>query len=135
VVELIERHRAEVRARIRQLQQLERELAVLAEQGSKVDPAECDSAGICKVIPTEASVARSPVRTRSGRPGGGPTRPGARPLSGADRETRRSTRGSTSSKPVASCPSGAHLCPSQAGDPKPQAARRSSLDGLVQASE
>src|ERR687887_2756224 len=34
VLDLIERHRAEVRARIRQLQQLELDLALLAEQGS-----------------------------------------------------------------------------------------------------
>src|SRR5215813_13661317 len=55
VVELIERHRAEVRARIRQLQQLESDLALLAEQGSNVDPAECDPTGICKVIPANTS--------------------------------------------------------------------------------
>jgi DNA-binding transcriptional MerR regulator len=66
VLELIERHRAEVRARIRQLQQLEVDLAVLAEHGATVDPAECDPAGICKVIPTSLSAARSPSR-RGGR--------------------------------------------------------------------
>jgi len=55
VLELIERHRAEVRARIRQLQQLELDLALLADQGATVDPAECDPAGICKVIPMTLS--------------------------------------------------------------------------------
>src|SRR5262252_11225561 len=33
VLDLIERHRAEVRARIRQLEQLERDLTLLAEEG------------------------------------------------------------------------------------------------------
>ena len=64
VLELIERHRAEVRAHIRQLQQLESELALLAKQGARVDPAECDPAGICKVIRTELSSAKSPARPR-----------------------------------------------------------------------
>jgi DNA-binding transcriptional MerR regulator len=54
VLDLIGRHRAEVRARIRQLLQLESDLAQLAEQGSSVDPAECDPTGICRVIPTDA---------------------------------------------------------------------------------
>jgi hypothetical protein len=57
VVEQIERNRAEVRARVRHLQQFEGELAVLAEQGSKMDPPERDPAGICKVIPAEPRVA------------------------------------------------------------------------------
>src|SRR5215831_3082058 len=46
VLELIARHRAEVRARIRQLQQLELDLGRLAKQGATLDPAECDPAGI-----------------------------------------------------------------------------------------
>ena len=74
VLDLIERHRAEVRARIRQLQQLERDLALLAEQGASIDPSECDPAGICKVIPAEVAPARSPTRVRRGRSAGGPTR-------------------------------------------------------------
>lgn len=69
VLELIEHHRAELRARIRQLQQLESELSVLAKQGSKVDPADCDPAGICKVIPAELSTVSSPTRA-SPRPNG-----------------------------------------------------------------
>jgi MerR family transcriptional regulator, copper efflux regulator len=72
VLELIERHRAEVRERVRQLQQLEHDLAVLAEEGSRVDPAECDPSGICKVIPTQLSPVRSPARVRRG-PGVGAT--------------------------------------------------------------
>jgi DNA-binding transcriptional MerR regulator len=53
VLGLIERRRAEVQARIRELQRLEQELAHLTEQSAQLDPAECDPAGICKVIPTE----------------------------------------------------------------------------------
>jgi DNA-binding transcriptional MerR regulator len=56
VLELIERHRAEVRSRIGQLQQLERDLALLAEQGAGVDPAECDPEGICKIITSTSRV-------------------------------------------------------------------------------
>ena len=64
VLELIERHRAEVRARLRQLQQLELDLAQLAAQGAKVDPAECGPAGICNVIPIDDSVPSSPLLRR-----------------------------------------------------------------------
>ena len=67
VLDLIKRHRAEVQARIRQLQQLERELAVVSEQGATVDPTECDPSGICKVIPIDAAAMNSPGRTRGGR--------------------------------------------------------------------
>jgi DNA-binding transcriptional MerR regulator len=79
VVGLIERRRAEVRARIRELQRLDRELSQLAERGARLDPAECDPAGICRVIPSElagitpsASSARPAsrrdrVRARAGR--------------------------------------------------------------------
>ena len=74
VLDLIEGHRAEVRARIRQLQQLESDLALLAEQGSMVDPAECDASGICKVIPTDASALVRPARLRRGRSVGRSTR-------------------------------------------------------------
>jgi DNA-binding transcriptional MerR regulator len=75
VLELIERHRAEVRATIRQLQQLELDLALLADQGATVDPAECDPAGICKVIPIDASAVSPPIRR--GRRGSG-SRPARR---------------------------------------------------------
>src|SRR5215471_13701104 len=60
VLELIERRRAEVRSRIRELQQFERELTRLAERGAGVDPADCDPAGICKIIPSEAIRLESP---------------------------------------------------------------------------
>ena len=61
VVGLIERRRAEVRARIRELRRLEQELTQLAERGARLDPAECDPAGICQVIPSElAAAAASP---------------------------------------------------------------------------
>ena len=79
VVGLLERRRAAVRARIRELQRLEQELTQLAERGARLDPAECDPAGICRVIPSElagitpsASSARPAsrrdrVRAREGR--------------------------------------------------------------------
>jgi DNA-binding transcriptional MerR regulator len=67
VLELIERRRAEVRSRIGELQQLERDLTHLVERGAGVDPADCDPAGICKIIPADASAVRaeSPRRIRS----------------------------------------------------------------------
>ena len=59
VVDLLERHCAEVRARIRELQHLENDLAQLADRGSHIDPAECDASGICKVIPIDRSLSPS----------------------------------------------------------------------------
>ena len=56
VLELIERRRAEVRSRISELQQLERELTQLAERAADVDPADCDPAGICKIIPSQTAI-------------------------------------------------------------------------------
>jgi MerR family transcriptional regulator, copper efflux regulator len=74
VVGLLEQRRAEVRARIRELQPLEQELTQLAERGARLDPAECDPAGICRVIPSElagatasAPSASPPNRRRSVR--------------------------------------------------------------------
>jgi MerR family copper efflux transcriptional regulator len=60
VVDLIERHRAEIRARMRELQQLEQDLAHLARAGAQLNPAECDPAGICKVIPTDGLIEDRP---------------------------------------------------------------------------
>jgi DNA-binding transcriptional MerR regulator len=65
VLQLIERHRAEVRARIRELQRLERDLDQLASQGAGVDPSECDPAGVCKVIPSDADRV-PPMKRRRG---------------------------------------------------------------------
>ena len=68
VLELIERHRNEVRSRIRELQRLERDLEHLASQGAGVDPSQCDPAGVCKVIPSDAERARPMQRGQvSGR--------------------------------------------------------------------
>jgi DNA-binding transcriptional MerR regulator len=53
VLELLDRRRAEVQSRIRELQQLERDLSRLSEHGAGVDPSECDPAGVCKVIPSK----------------------------------------------------------------------------------
>ncbi|HYW89877.1 MAG TPA: MerR family DNA-binding protein [Chloroflexota bacterium] len=64
VLDLIKRHRAEVRARIRQLLQPEQDLAVVAEQGANVEPADCDPTCICTVIPIDAAAVNSPARTR-----------------------------------------------------------------------
>jgi DNA-binding transcriptional MerR regulator len=93
VLELIEQHRADVRARIRQLQQLERELALIAEQGRTVDPAECDPAGICKLIPTDASAVSPPVR-RGRRGSSGPS---ARRVEAAPEQPPRHLRPSRTS--------------------------------------
>jgi DNA-binding transcriptional MerR regulator len=57
VLALVERHRADVRSRIRELQRLERELDHLASRGATVDPSECDPVGVCKVIPSTAAAA------------------------------------------------------------------------------
>ncbi len=56
VLQLIERHREEVQSRIRELHELERDLSRLAEHGTGIDPSECDPAGVCKVIPSEAAL-------------------------------------------------------------------------------
>ena len=65
VLELIERRRDEVRSRIRELQQLERDLTVIAEQGAGLDPADCDPAGICKIIPSEVALRPDPPGQRN----------------------------------------------------------------------
>src|ERR687886_2854312 len=59
VVGLLERRRAAVQTRIRELQRLEHELTQLAERGARLDPAECDPAGVCQVIPSELAGAAS----------------------------------------------------------------------------
>jgi DNA-binding transcriptional MerR regulator len=51
VTELIDRRHAEVRARIVELQALERELAELRERATRLEPRDCDPSGICHVIP------------------------------------------------------------------------------------
>jgi DNA-binding transcriptional MerR regulator len=63
VLQLIEKHRAEVRARIRELQRLERDLDQLASQGAGVDPSQCDPAGVRKVIPSDVHRA-APMKRR-----------------------------------------------------------------------
>jgi DNA-binding transcriptional MerR regulator len=66
VVDLLERRRAAVRARIRELQRLEQELTQLAGRGARLDPAECDPAGICRIIPSE--LAGTALPASSARP-------------------------------------------------------------------
>ena len=53
VLSLLAQRRAEVAARIRELKQLERDLAELGALGKDLDPAECDPSGICGVISLE----------------------------------------------------------------------------------
>lgn len=62
VLQLIEGRRAEVHSRIRELQQLERDLTRLVEQGAELDPAECTPEGICKIIPSEGTSQRQQDR-------------------------------------------------------------------------
>ena len=67
VLELIGGRRAEVQVRIRELQELERELTRLLEHGAGLDPAECDPDGVCKIIPAEVGLppaARAAVSRR-----------------------------------------------------------------------
>ncbi|HKX15021.1 MAG TPA: MerR family DNA-binding protein [Propionibacteriaceae bacterium] len=53
VLSQLERRRAEVAARLRELKQLERDLTQLGTQGKDLNPAECDPSGICGVISLE----------------------------------------------------------------------------------
>ena len=75
VLELIDRHRAEVRSRIRDLQRLERDLDNLASRGAGVDPTQCDPVGVCKVIPSDVALANPTGQdTPRSRGGGSSTR-------------------------------------------------------------
>jgi MerR-like DNA binding protein len=58
VLRLIERHRDEVQSRIRELQELQRDLSILAAHGAHVDPSEIDPAAVCRVIPSKAAAVR-----------------------------------------------------------------------------
>ena len=51
VTELVDRRHAEVRARIAELQALERELTHLRARAARLEPRDCDPSGICHVIP------------------------------------------------------------------------------------
>lgn len=51
VTVLIDRRHAQVRARIGELQALERELTRLRERAARLEPRDCDPSGICHVIP------------------------------------------------------------------------------------
>lgn len=51
VTELIDRRHTEVRARIAELQTLERELSQLQKRAARLEPRDCDPSGICHVIP------------------------------------------------------------------------------------
>lgn len=64
VLQLIERRRAEVNSRIRELQELEQDLMRLAEEAAGLNPAECDPAGICKIIPSDVGQRQQQKQTR-----------------------------------------------------------------------
>src|SRR5438128_7350527 len=59
VTELIVRRHVEVRARIAELQSLERELTQLRERAKRLEPRDCDPSGICHVIPKLTPTASS----------------------------------------------------------------------------
>jgi DNA-binding transcriptional MerR regulator len=60
VTDLIDHRHAEVKARIAELCQLERELAALRARAAKLRPRDCDPSGICHVIPALRMPAGSP---------------------------------------------------------------------------
>jgi MerR family copper efflux transcriptional regulator len=64
VTDLIERRHAEVRARIAELQSLERELADLEERAARLEPRDCDSSGVCHVIPRLMPTVSPPTAAR-----------------------------------------------------------------------
>ena len=53
VLELVERRRTEVRARIAELRRLEEDLSRVSQAAAALDPAACDPSGICGAIPAE----------------------------------------------------------------------------------
>ena len=59
VTGLIDRRGAEVRARISELQGLERELTQLRRRAARLEPRDCDPSGICHVIPKLTPMANS----------------------------------------------------------------------------
>ena len=59
VTELIDRRHYEVRARIAELEALERELRLLRERAARLEPRNCDPSGICHVIPKLTPTASS----------------------------------------------------------------------------
>jgi DNA-binding transcriptional MerR regulator len=63
VTELIDRRHAEVRARINELEVLERDLTQLRERAVRLEPRDCDPSGICHVIPKLTPIA-SPMPAR-----------------------------------------------------------------------
>jgi DNA-binding transcriptional MerR regulator len=67
VLILLEQRRAEVAARIRELRQLERDLAQLGTVGKDLDPAQCDPSGICGVITLEDRPYSSGASSSPGR--------------------------------------------------------------------
>jgi DNA-binding transcriptional MerR regulator len=63
VTDLIEHRHAEVKAKIAELRQLERELGALRARAAELHPRDCDSSGICHVIPTLVSSSRTSAST------------------------------------------------------------------------
>jgi len=54
VRDVVDQRRAEVRARIRELRQLEADLGRVGAMAAHLDPAQCDPSGICAAIPLDA---------------------------------------------------------------------------------
>ena len=59
VTELIDRRHTEVRARITELEVLERELLRLQKRAARLQVRDCDPSGICHVIPKMVPIASS----------------------------------------------------------------------------
>jgi DNA-binding transcriptional MerR regulator len=74
VGELVDRRRAEVRARITELRRLEKDLVRVSRAAAALDPAECDPSGICGAFPLQASptVATEPSDGLDAGPGVSP---------------------------------------------------------------
>jgi MerR family copper efflux transcriptional regulator len=56
VTDMIDRRHAEVRLRIAELRELERDLARLRDHAARLAPRDCEPSGICHVIPSRAAI-------------------------------------------------------------------------------
>lgn len=63
VNDLIEHRHAEVRSRIAELRELERELKKLRDRAARLEPRDCHPSGVCHVIPRMSPAASSGVGT------------------------------------------------------------------------
>jgi MerR family transcriptional regulator, copper efflux regulator len=77
VQELVDRRRAEVRARIVELRRLEADLARVSRAAAALDPADCDPSGICAAIPIEPQPRAAVGGARASRAAAGTSSSGA----------------------------------------------------------